>query len=339
MQGPFTISNAYVTAQTGGSTGTFRLCIRNAGGTDSVAQNNIFLSVSALGGNAADPVAWYGDKVRVWELPPHTLTPILSATDMTLHGQTFFYEGPWQQWFDHMVLATPGGERWVQIQVRKDILQFNRSSAPKGLFETLKVTLGHGDFENPTMRTDIPGPNSAEIPLNFLGFDVVFWKMNRNARVANTGIGRAHRECMEVAGANIHFFVCSSPAHEFYGWQRDLSIENAHLDFIMVEALHAENLHGILPELWGMQPMTKETAALISYDSANETAPKGSLEVLAVPSSTSSASALPKNTPPHGEAWAGGFGFKDLEESCKEGNQTILSCKASASKEEAILSV
>ena len=57
-------------------------------------------------------------------------------------------------------------------------------------------------------------------------------------------IGAVARECMEVAGANIHFYVCSSPAHEFYGHQRDLSIKHAHLDLAIIEVLDATALSG-----------------------------------------------------------------------------------------------
>jgi len=335
-----TVGSNKVTAFTMASTGiNFRLCYRTTGGTDSVAQDNIFLSVSAVGGVGADPVTWFGDKVRVFSLPVKTLMPVLHASDMTLHGETFMHGGPWQQWFGRMVLASPAGDRWVQIAVRKDILEFNRSTSIKGHFESLEVTLGHGSFDEPTTKSVVPGP-AIEIPLNFLGFDVVFWKMARNSRAAHTRIGAAARECMEVAGANIHFYVCSSPAHEFYGHQRDLSIKHAHLDLAIIEVLDATALSGTLPELWGMKPMTAETEKYIvdEHDAPTQTSSKQIAQIAAadgaIPMEAPSRDvliglkmpALPEGSLPAGKGWAGGLGFNDLEKSCQQDNQTVLGC-------------
>lgn len=297
-----------------GSTGAgLRLCIRNAGGSDSIAQDGIFLSVSAAGGAGADPVTWYGDQVHVFSLPVQTLLPLMSATDMVLHGQTFAYGGPWQQWFNRMVLSSPDGERWVEIRMKTDILEFNRSRAVKGAFESMEVTLGHGSFDNPTFTSVVPSPDF-QIPLNFLGFDIHFWKMNRNARVANSMIGTAHRECMEVAGANVHFYICSAPAHEFYGWQRDLAVQYAHLDLAIIEVLDGEKLTGTLPELWGMQPMSKETEGYVIKEEAEK------------PATSSLLPKLPEGSLPTGKGWAGGIDFGELANSCKQGNTTVLGC-------------
>lgn len=347
------------TSFTVSSTGTnFRLCYRNDGGSDSVAQDNCFMSVSAVGGVGADPVTWFGDQVRVFSLPPKKLLPLMTATDLTLHGETFAYGGPWQQWFGRLVLASPGGDRWVQVKVRPDILEFNRSRAVKSHFETLEVTLGHGDFDEPSHSTVVPGPD-IHIPLNFLGFDVVFWKMARNARAAHTMVGSAHRECMEVAGANVHFYVCSSPAHEFYGWQKDLAVKNAHLDLAIIEVIDGQFLKGTLPELWGMQPLSKETEAFIVKDeespfaSSNEllappTSPKQITQQAAedgvIPEKAPSRDvlvglalpALPEGVLPDGKGWAGGVNYQDLVASCKVGNETILGCAAKSQENKTV---
>lgn len=320
-----------------GSTGTmFRLCFRKTGGTDSVPQDNIYLTVNGLGGIGADPVAWYGNKVRVFSFPPKTLMPLMTASDMELHGETFSHGGPWQQWFGRLVLASPGGDRWVQIKIRKDILEFNRTRAPKGHFETLEVSLGHGSFDDPSVQTQVLGPD-IHIPLSFLGFDVVFWKMARNSRAANTMIGAAHRECMEVAGANVHFYVCSSPAHEFYGWQRDLAVELAHLDLAIIEVIDGTAVRGTMPELWGMQPLSEATKAYIIHEEDTSQLSSTQTPVIEAPSNFTtqkdvlvgvSLPKLPASSLPAGKAWAGGFGLEELKSSCKQGNQTVLGCKA-----------
>merc|ERR1719253_700054 len=115
-------------------------------------------------------------------------------------------------------------------------------------------------------------------------------------------------------GANMRFYICSSPALEFYGWQRDLTIQNAHLDLMIVEVISGENLYGTLPELWGMKPMSKETEALI----VKEDRPKPGYNASPV---------LPNGSLSEGKAWAGGYGFSDLENSCQNGNKTLIDCE------------
>lgn len=67
--------------------GTYTLCYRQAGRTDSINQVAVSLAVAAAGvGN--DPIAWYGDLKRVFVLPPGELVPLLKAPDMTLSGPT-----------------------------------------------------------------------------------------------------------------------------------------------------------------------------------------------------------------------------------------------------------
>jgi hypothetical protein len=304
----FTISSTHI---------GYKLCYRNSDGTDSIEQTGIKLQVVSQGGLLSDPISWYGNERHVFQLPPHTLTSLMHADDMELWGETFFFGGEWQQWFGRMVIASIDGSRWVQVSIKKNILEFNRSKIPQhaqGDFETLDIMLGHGPIDNPAVTTVVTNPD-VQMPLNFLGFEVAFWKMPRNANAANTMIGAARRECMEVAGANIHFYVCSAGAHEFYGWQRDLSIINAHLDFHAIEMLNGDRLKGFLPELWGFQPMSAKTKECIVDEKASAANTTG----LEVPE-------LPQSSLAKGKAWAGGGNHKDLLQSCAMENQTGLSC-------------
>lgn len=317
-----------------GHVGTnLRLCYQSAGRNDLVEQaaaaTHMDSSVSAT--IFGDPVVRAGNTVRVFELPPGKLMPLFHASDMLLRGEVFEH-GPWQQWFGRMVLSSPDGSRWVQIAIKKNIIEFNRSRSSQGGFETLDVTLGHGPIENPSVRTAVSNVD-VHIPLNFLGFDVVFWKMARKAQAANTMIGAAHRECMEVAGANIHFYVCSSPAQEFFGWQRDLSIKNAHLDLAILEFLHAYEVKGTLPQLWGMQPLSEEVKEMIKHEE-QVVKPPPAIETQSTEATGSNGEQqrdldlppLPRGRLPDGVAWVGGSNPEDLLKSCPKGNESKPGC-------------
>lgn len=245
----------------------FKLCVRAAGGSDLVEQTTAGVGLHShhLGVAGHDPIARFGDRVVEFELPPGQLTPLLQTPDLSLHGETFEGGGSWEQWFNKMVLMSPGGDRWLQMSIKKDLLSFNRSKLPSGSFESLEVQLGHGNLSNP-WATTVLTKTDTQIPFGFLGLHVRFRKMERHWKngVQFPTIGQASRECIDVAGEVIHFYICSAPANEYTGgWQRYLSIQYAHLDIAVLEVTNSSAVEGLFPELWGMKPVSASTKAVI----------------------------------------------------------------------------
>lgn len=220
------------------------------------------ISASAAAGN--DPIARLGDTVREFELPLHTLTPLMTTPELTIHGSVF-PGNPEEQWFGRMVFSVPADSRFLEIRVKNDLEHVNTSKVPPMSFSTLDIHLGYGDLEMPSHMGRVPGLD-AKIPFHFLGHHVAVRRMRRHHSVRFSTAGGFHRECVDVAGVSLHFYVCSAPADEYYGDSHHLSLRYMHLDIGIIEVLDIKKLTGLLPELWGIQPMSASTESCIKED-------------------------------------------------------------------------
>lgn len=302
--------------------GTYDLCYTSSGGTDSVAQTSITVTVSAAPIVANDPVAVFNGKRVDFTLPPGKLVPLLRSPDgVILHGATFEGSGPWEQWFGRVVAEAPDSGRWIEVAIRHDLLSFNRSALARDAFESLEVTLGRGSIEQPDVVSRLPGLD-VQVPVSFLGADVLFRKMHRHYNTAFTTIGRARRECMDFSGTELHFFVCAAPAGEYFGSpDRHLAIKFAHLNLAFVEAHNISMMEGLLPELWGLRPMSESAAAYVRDAAEKHGAPGQELEQ--EPTAKGQVLDFAK-----GLAWAGGPETEDLKKSCTEPNASFAETNA-----------
>eukprot|EP00930_Biecheleria_cincta_P009045 TRINITY_DN110682_c0_g1_i1.p1 TRINITY_DN110682_c0_g1~~TRINITY_DN110682_c0_g1_i1.p1 ORF type:complete len:574 (-),score=58.27 TRINITY_DN110682_c0_g1_i1:4-1704(-) len=252
------------------TTGTYHLCYMSSGNGDSVKQYysgsygliQVFVTEPVIGD---DPAARFGNQVREFDLPPRQLVPLLTAPDVVLHGAVF-EGGPSEQWFDRMVLATPDDEHWMEVKVKRGLDSFNASHHPVGAFWTLDVATGVGPVAAPKTNLTVPGYRH-EVPFDFLGHHVLFRRVRRSSHARFSMIGHLPRECLELAGASLHICICSAPAAEFYGsGRKDLAMRYAHLDLAIIEVRDYSKILGLLPELWGTQPMSEITRSYIKKE-------------------------------------------------------------------------
>lgn len=223
-----------------------------------------FGTILASAGAGADPIARFGDTVREFELPLHTLMPLLTTPEMTIHGSVF-PGNPEEQWFDRMVFSVPDDARFLEVKVKKDLENVNSSKVPPGSFSTLDIHLGYGDLNMPSHIGRVPGFD-AKIPFHFLGHHIAVRRMRRRHNIGRPTAGGLHRECVDFAGVSLHFYVCSAAADEYYGDLHHLSLRYMHLDINLIEVLDGKRVTGLLPELWGFQPMTANTESYIKED-------------------------------------------------------------------------
>jgi len=249
----------------------------------------------------SDPVARFGDRELEFQLPPRVLTPLLQTPDIKVFGSVFEGGNADEQWFDRIVLTTPQEDRFLQVKMKQNLQDVNRSKVAAKVFHTMDVTLGHGSVEAPSALTVVPTIDS-KVPVHFLGHETVFRRVRRQATVSFTNIGSLNRECVDLAGSWMHFYVCSAPAAEYWGHQRDLSLKYAHLDLLFVEVIDFSKLTGLLPELWGVQEMTETTRSYVKNETAIAKSPNASKA-----------------------AQAGGMGVEDLEKCIEQGSENFAS--------------
>jgi hypothetical protein len=246
-----------------------------------------FGTIVSSSGSGSDPVARFGDVQREFELPPDVMTTLLEAPNLKIRGSVFEGTGPYEQWFGTIVLTTPWQDRSLEIKMRQNLDTYNASGLPQSSFRTLDISLRSGNRVTPI--TDIYDT----IPWELFGHQICFRRIERNFHVASATIGRFKRECVDVAGEHLHVYICSTPASEYYGHLRHLSLKYAHLDTLFIEVRNFTALTGLLPELWGVHPMSETTKKYVK-----EEAPQ-----IAPPSPACNATQ---------KVWAGAGGF-DME--------------------------
>jgi len=259
-----------------------------------------FIVGRSLFGN--DPIAQLGDVRREFELPPGVMTTLLQAPDFQMRGTVFEGGGPWEQWFNRIVLTVPWQDRFLEIKIRENLQDFNFSKVPRSAFQTLDITMGYSRYGSGRAVTKISDFHEV-VPWDFLAHEITFRKVKRHYPAEVTTIGKFPRECVDAAGKYMHFYICSAPSTEYYGHQRDLSLKYAHLDVAFVEVVDYQALTGLLPELWGVQPMTESTKAFVKEE-------KPHAQQVTMESSVKAT------------AWAGGPDVKNLTQSCFEPKET-----------------
>jgi len=216
-------------------------------------------TVAAGSGN--DPIVRFGDLERAFELPPYVITPLMTGKDIVLHGSVFEGGGSYEQWFDRLVLSHPQAQdRFLEIKMKKNLHEVNVTKVPRRELKSLELTMGYGDYSNPTALSKITA--GEQIPYWFLGQEVAIREVKRRMTTVAT-IGEFPRECVDIAGKAVHMIICSAPAVEYFGNQRDLSLKYAHLDMVFPEVSDFKALYGLLPELWGVQPMSETTKSYL----------------------------------------------------------------------------
>eukprot|EP00930_Biecheleria_cincta_P026759 TRINITY_DN18823_c0_g1_i1.p1 TRINITY_DN18823_c0_g1~~TRINITY_DN18823_c0_g1_i1.p1 ORF type:complete len:564 (-),score=99.64 TRINITY_DN18823_c0_g1_i1:66-1757(-) len=229
----------------------------------------------------SDPVARFGNVVRVFELPVHTLVPLVTLPDLKISGSVFEGGGPWEQWFDRFLITTPGEERFMEIKIVKLDTGFNHSKARTKALQTMEVTLGYGSVSSPRYVTQLQDVSQG-IPQSFLGYAGLVRKVHR--------FSSKMRECVDLAGMWSHFYVCSRTADEYYGDARHLAYKYMHLDVYWHQVKDYSVLSGVLPELWGLVPMSETTKAYVKEDRSKTTlagSPQADLPApLSAPSAT-----------------------------------------------------
>lgn len=220
-----------------------------------------------------DPIAYFGDVKREFYLPLQKLVPVLETPDLRVLASTFQGQGE-EQWFDRVVVTGPGGEEVVRVAIKPDIRNFNRtchSCSPPNAFETLNVNMW-----GTTAMVVMPPPDVYFH--DWKGIHVAFSRLRlagpEPREFAFSGfasemmIGHARREAVLAASNSVKVLIVSTSGQEFYGDESDLAVKYAHLDIQLLGMQNSENFRGILPELWGLRPLSDTTRALLKAPSS-----------------------------------------------------------------------
>mmetsp|Transcript_136362 Transcript_136362/g.423721 ORF Transcript_136362/g.423721 Transcript_136362/m.423721 type:complete len:556 (-) Transcript_136362:57-1724(-) len=196
-----------------------------------------------------DPLTYFGDVTKQFWLPDGTLVELLSTPELRLLGSAFNVGS--EQWINRLVLLGPAGEAVMQVAIRRDIATHKPEEAPADAFATLNVTL---DWLGGLPLKAIPPPEA----FAYTWGSVVF----AFGRLPHFRVGPAAAEVVVIEGTSARIVVTSVAASGFEGAEAHLAAEYAHLDFVL-QMKQRDTCEGILPELWGLRPLSNETEAMI----------------------------------------------------------------------------
>lgn len=217
----------------------------------------------AIGLVGGDPLTEYGGVKTHFVIPYGTFTPLIQSPDIHVLATPHPGEEGDEQWLSRIRVTTPAGIQLLEVGIKNDLAVFNRSQLPLDAFETMDVAIGPS--REPVLF--MPPPNEY---LEAFGEKILFLFGRMRTQHAITEAPR--REIVHVITGSMQVSIFSSSAHEWYTSSPGLALKHAHLD-LMFPALHAPaELRGLLPELWGLQPMTEASASTIKNVSVAEQA-------------------------------------------------------------------
>jgi len=204
-----------------------------------------------------DPVTWYGNVREEFWLPHRVLSPLLLSPDMqVLASSRPGHEE--DQWIDRIVVASAAGEHVLDVTIKRNLTYFDRATLLPDSFETLDVKM---EWWRSGLMAVMP-PGDAQFN-HWSGISLGFGRV-RHFGQTNAGVA-PRREAVYVMSSSLKILILSSGAREYFidrGDSKHLAMEYSHLDLEIMEIRDNDELRGILPELWGILPMSEETKAL-----------------------------------------------------------------------------
>lgn len=222
-----------------------------SGGTTFVSAATGFTIAAAGGLAASDPVTIFkGRKTKFW-LPVNTLLPLLETPDLTVFASTFQGPEPDQQWFGRFVVALPNGAKVADITVNERLGR-NATHTRHDKFSQLHVKMGDSTEPMEMTRHSLRSVHGSNVKI---------------------GVGSKRFDPPRLHGAPLVEFVhMESPSASFLihashagtEFPDDLSLQAkyAHLDWMSFELVDVDSFSGILPELWGIQPLSDQVAQM-----------------------------------------------------------------------------
>jgi len=213
------------------------------------------------GNVGGDPITYYGDVRAEFEIPVGKWSALLQVPDMDVLGMAYQGNGA-EQWIDRVAITTNRGEKVVEISIKKNLMEFNRSRIPPNAFETLEISMDKWAI-NPLVVMPPPDAFFYHLPSINIGF----------GRVRQPGHGQElgpapRREAVVVVSDFVKLVVMSSSAIEYYGDDPYLALKYSHLDLQVLDMKDNGEFRGILPELWGLAPVSNRTRALTKSHSS-----------------------------------------------------------------------
>ena len=200
-----------------------------------------------------DPVSYFGGKRFEFVLPP-CMSLLLKMPDMELWGQPF-YGLMGEQWIERLSIRS-GAQEVAMVKIKPDIALFESKRSTPNAFATMDFTIPEID---PEPLPWIPRP------CHYIHSSGLTISCHQGRYLGTSKSSNAPpREAVMVVGRWVSLLITSSSAFEYY-MNGPLAAQHAHLDLDFVDMKNESSFTGLLPEVWGLQPMSDDTARLLKW--------------------------------------------------------------------------
>jgi len=204
-----------------------------------------------------DPITWHGNVREEFKLPAGMLSPLLLSPDMQVLASSRPGHAE-DEWIDRVVVNSAIGDQILDVSIKRNLTYFDRAALPEDSFETLDVRM---EWWRDGLVAVMP-PGDAQFN-HWSGVTLGFGRVRHFGQLKAGAAPR--REAVYVASNSLKILILSSAAREYFIERGDSfhqAMEYSHLDLEIMEIGDQSALRGMLPELWGMIPMSEETKAL-----------------------------------------------------------------------------
>jgi hypothetical protein len=214
-----------------------------------------------------DPIVRIGgNKTKFW-MKNHEPTPLIQTPYMHLFGSTFPGFKPDLQWFGTFWVTVPDGREMFRVSIKRDLHLQNTSACFGGNCASLEMKV----FGKTVSFVDLP-ERGRDFLLKHIP-DVQF-RIGRSSHEPPRVFERTF-EYVWLQTPDLVFMI--SPAHAAVDFPRRplMALKYAHLDLFVSEMHKPERFGGILPQLWGVSPMSPEVEAMLvepDWSSVNSSA-------------------------------------------------------------------
>jgi hypothetical protein len=236
----------------------------SAGVVDLTFRMKTIIIASAVAGfgsiihtTASDPITFVnGTKTKFW-LPPRVLSPLFIAPDVKLLASPLLGPHDDLQWFERFVVLRPNGDEIAQISIRRQqqlMLGSNRSSFRRGRFNQLEIQLFGNTRPEERLRQTLISRDGGTIKVG-LGSQSLDRPRTHSGEKA---------EYIYIETPTCSFVVFASHAGNEFPKDLHLQTKYTHLDWICLTMDEGSSFTGILPELWGIAPMSEQVSSMLT---------------------------------------------------------------------------
>lgn len=170
---------------------------------------------------------------------------MLRTTEFELHGAAGRIQGQ-DQWINRLAVTDLDGRPVLSAAIRANLSDLNGSLDEGDFMESLNVTL---HWLGGTPLTKMPSPDSYALRWGSLSFAF--------GAVPHFKVGRARAEMVVIEGDSAWLTIIAT------GGEGPDVEKAAHLDFALQLRGDRRACAGVLPEMWGLRPLSNKTVAML----------------------------------------------------------------------------